>query len=127
MNPLLEELKVNPAFILTAETYRLRLSFQELFLQPKTRAANYLATWLDAAIESGVQAIEEVEETFFKMRDNILSWFDNRVSNGILEGLNSELQSARNRARGYANPNHMILKSYLLQDKVNLTPEQIRP
>ena len=59
------------------------------------------------------------------MRDKILSWFDNRVSNGILEGLNSVLQSAKNRARGYANPNHMILMSYLLHGKLNLTPQAI--
>ena len=122
---LLEELKASPAFAQTAEAYRLRLAFQELFLQPKNRAADYLAAWLDAAYDSGVRAIEDVAETFFKMRDKILSWFDNRVSNGILEGLNSVLQSAKNRARGYANPNHMILMSYLLHGKLNLTPQAI--
>ncbi len=122
---LLDELKVSPAFAQTAEAYRLRLAFQELFLQPKKHAADYLAAWLDAAYDSGVRAIEDVAETFFKMRDKILSWFDNRVSNGILEGLNSVLQSAKNRARGYANPNHMILMSYLLHGKLNLTPQAI--
>ena len=122
---LLDELKVSPAFEQTAEAYRLRLAFQELFLQPKKDAEHYLATWLDAAYDCGVRAIEDVAETFFKMRDKILSWFDNRVSNGILEGLNSVLQSAKNRARGYANPNHMILMSYLLHGKLNLTPAQI--
>ncbi len=122
---LLDELKLSPAFAQTAEAYRLRLAFQELFLQPKKDAADYLAAWLDAAYDCGVRAIEDVAETFFKMRDKILSWFDNRVSNGILEGLNSVLQSAKNRARGYANPNHMILMSYLLHGKLNLTPQAI--
>jgi transposase len=123
---LLDELRVSPAFAQTAEAYRLRLAFQELFLQPKNNADHYLATWLDAAYDCGVRAIEDVAETFFKMRDKILSWFDNRVSNGILEGLNSVLQSAKNRARGYANPNHMILMSYLLHGKLNLTPDHLR-
>jgi len=122
---LLDELKARPAFAQTAEAYRLRLAFQELFLQPKKDAEHYLATWLDAAYDCGVRAIENVAETFFKMRDKILSWFDNRVSNGILEGLNSVLQSAKNRARGYANPNHMILMAYLLHGKLSFTPEDI--
>ena len=60
-----------PAYSQTAEAYRLRLAFQDLFNQPKTKAARYLATWLDAALESGVKAIEDVAETFFKMRDKI--------------------------------------------------------
>jgi transposase len=121
----LEELQVSPAFAQTAEAYRLRLAFQDLFRQSKQDASHYLATWLDAALESGVRAIEDVASTFFKMRDKILSWFDHRISNGILEGLNSVLQSAKNRARGYANPKHMILMSYLLHGKLNLSHQAI--
>lgn len=122
---LLGSLQLSPAFLQTAEAYRLRLAFQELFQQPKSGAAHYLATWLDAAYDCGVKAIEDVAVTFFKMRDKILSWFDARISNGILEGLNSVLQSAKNRARGYANPNHMILMSYLLHGKLTLTPQAL--
>jgi transposase len=114
------------AFAKTAEAYRLRLSFQELFRQPKEEAAHFLATWLDAAYDSGVKAIENVAVTFFKMRDKILAWFQDRVSNGLLEGLNSVLQSAKNRARGYANPDHMILMSYLLHGKLDLSAQALR-
>jgi transposase len=121
----LERLRLSPAFAGTAEAYRLRLAFQELFLQPKDTASNYLATWLDAAYDCGVRAVEDVAVTFFKMRDNILSWFESRVSNGVLEGLNSVLQSAKNRARGYANPKHMILISYLLHGKLVLTTQAL--
>lgn len=122
---LLGDLLVDESFAKTAEAYRLRLAFQELFLQKKSRAAHYLATWLDAAYDSGVRAIEHVAETFFKMRDKILAWFEDRVSNGILEGLNSVLQSAKARARGYANPKHMILMSYLLHGKLDLSSQAL--
>jgi transposase len=121
----LEELQASPAFAQTAEAYRLRLAFQDLFRQTKQDAPHYLATWLDAAYDCGVRAIEDVATTFFKMREKILSWFESRVSNGILEGLNSVLQSAKNRARGYANPKHMILMSYLLHGKLNLSTQAI--
>lgn len=119
-------LLLDEAFAKTSEAYRLRLAFQELFNQKQSRAAHYLATWLDAAYDSGVRAIERVAVTFFKMRDKILAWFDDRVSNGILEGLNSVLQSAKARARGYGNPKHMILISYLLHGKLDLSPQALQ-
>lgn len=122
----LQALMGGPAYSQTSEAYRLRLAFQDLFNQSKRKAPRYLATWLDAALESGVKAIEDVAETFFKMRDKILAWFEHRVSNGILEGLNSVLQSAKNRARGYGNPKHMILMSYLLHAKLDLTPAALK-
>jgi transposase len=122
----LSALQGQAVFTKTAEAYRLRLAFQELFHQPLSKASHYLATWLDAALDSGVGAIEEVAQTFFQKRDLILNWFKHRVNNGILEGLNSVLQSAKNRARGYGNPDHMILMSYLLHSKLNLDPRQIQ-
>ena len=122
----LQALVEGPAYGQTAEAYRLRLAFQDLFNQSRRKAPHYLATWLDAALESGVKAVEDVAETFFKMRDKILSWFDHRISNGVLEGLNSVLQSAKNRARGYANPKHMILMSYLIHGKLELSPDALR-
>lgn len=122
----LQGLLDGPAYSKTAEAYRLRLAFQDLFNQSKRRAGHYLATWLDAALECGVDAVEDVAETFFKMRDKILAWFEHRISNGILEGLNSVLQSAKNRARGYGNPRHMILMSYLLHGKLDLSPNALK-
>ena len=122
----LSELQGREAFADTSEAYRLRLAFQELFEQTKPRAAKYLASWLDATLECGIKAMEDVAETFFKMRDKILSWFDSRVSNGLLEGLNSVLQSAKARARGYGNPKHMILMSYLLHGKLDLNKEALK-
>ncbi len=119
-------LRTDVAYAKTAEAYRLRLAFQELFHQPPAKAHNYLADWLNAALNSGVEAIEKVAETFFQKRDLILNWFKHKVNNGILEGLNSVLQSAKNRARGYGNPNHMILMSYLLHGKLELDVKSIK-
>lgn len=115
----LQTLQEDPAFAKTAEGYRLRLAFQELFMVKERVAEFRLNEWLDEALSCGVQAIEKVAQTFFQKRELILSWFKNRVSNGILEGINSVLQSTKNRARGYANPKHMILVSYLLHGKLD--------
>jgi len=117
----LRRLRQEPAFAKTAEAYRLRLAFQEVFTVESGNAERILDAWLDAALDCGVVAVERVAESFLKAKDMILSWFQNRISNGILEALNSVLQSAKRRARGYANPNHMILVSYLMHGKLELS------
>lgn len=123
----LGRLRQEPAFAKTAEAYRLRLAFQEVFSVESRSAERALDAWFDAALDCGVVAVERVAESFLKAKDKILSWFQNRISNGVLEGLNSVLQSAKRRARGYANPNHMILVSYLMHGKLPLSePHQTR-
>ncbi|RIJ99863.1 MAG: hypothetical protein DCC46_06005, partial [Armatimonadetes bacterium] len=47
-----------------------------------------------------------------------LRWFETRISNGFLEGLHSVLQAAKNKARGYSNPQNLIAMSYLLHGKL---------
>ena len=116
----LQALVDGPAYGQTAEAYRLRLAFQDLFNQSKTKAPHYLATWLDAALECGVRAIEDVAETFFKMRDKILSWFDHRISNGILEGLNSVFSAVRRKARGYRSVQTLITMLYFTAARLRL-------
>ena len=44
----------------------------------------------------------------------ILRWFSTRLSNGLLEGLNSLFQAARAKARGYRSLKYGILAFYLV-------------
>jgi Transposase len=45
--------------------------------------------------------------------DGILAWHASHLSNGLLEGINSLIQAAKARARGYRNKNKMITIIYL--------------
>ena len=47
------------------------------------------------------QAIKHVAKTIKRHWDGILHWKDSQINNGILEGLNSILKSAKRKARGY--------------------------
>lgn len=38
----------------------------------------------------------------------VLSWFNSRISNGLLEGTNSLLQAGKVKARGYRNKANFI-------------------
>ena len=51
--------------------------------------------------------------------DGILRWFTSRLTNGLLEGLNSLIQAAKSRARGYRTTTNLIAMIYLLGAKLN--------
>jgi len=50
----------------------------------------------------------------------VIAWHTNRLSNGLLEGINSLIQAAEARARGYRNKNKMITIIYLTAAKLQL-------
>jgi transposase len=52
--------------------------------------------------------------TFREQKSAILRWFSTRISNGLLEGLNSLFQAARAKARGYRSLKYGILAFYLV-------------
>ena len=50
--------------------------------------------------------------------DGILHWKDSQINNGILEGLNSILQAAKRKARGYKFK-HFKTIAFLVTGKLN--------
>ena len=52
--------------------------------------------------------------------DGLIAWHASRLNNGLLEGINSLVQAAKARARGYRNKNKMITIIYLTAAKLQL-------
>ena len=55
-----------------------------------------------------------------KARDGILAWFDSRISNGLIEGINSLVQAAKAKARGYRNNRTLKAVTYMVAGKLDL-------
>ncbi|XPS84117.1 uncharacterized protein Dvar_21350 [Desulfosarcina variabilis str. Montpellier] len=51
--------------------------------------------------------------------DGVLRWFESRINNGILEGINSLIQAAKARARGYRTERALTTMIYLIAGKLN--------
>ena len=47
-----------------------------------------------------------------------MNYFDLRLTNGVLEGINSIIQAAKSRARGYRSTENFITIIYLLAGKL---------
>ena len=104
---------------LLGEGYRLKQLFAEFWeLRDREAAESYLAYWCDIADESGIQPFRKAANTIRAHWSGIINYIESRINNGILEGLNSKIQLAKKRARGYRNTKNFINMIYFTCGKL---------
>ena len=103
----------------SVEAYVHKLNLQNVYFATlRTEAEGLLRHWYQEASASTLYLIQKVARTVKEHWDGILSHFDSRLTSGFLEGINSLIQSAKSRARGYRNPQNMITIAYLIAGKL---------
>ncbi|HHD92454.1 MAG TPA: ISL3 family transposase [Candidatus Portnoybacteria bacterium] len=101
------------------EGYRLKQLFKDFWdIQDKEDAEGYLAFWCDIAMESGIFPFQKTVNTIKAHWSGIINYIESKINNGILEGLNSKIQLAKKRARGYKNIDNFINMIYLVCGKL---------
>lgn len=108
------------AQLATARALRWREDFQAFYDQHPSYAPEYLHSWCAGAKHSRLQPIKDFVDLVRRHWDGIIAWHESRVSNGLLEGMNSLIQAAKARARGYRNKDKMITIAYLVAGKLPL-------
>lgn len=114
----LEEIKLKDRNLKTMRAYQIRLNFQDFWNQPSELAEPYLKKWYYWATHSRIEPIKEAAYTIKRHWHGVLNWFRSQINNGILEGINSMIQAAKARARGYRNTDYLITMIYLLNGKL---------
>ena len=104
----------------TVRAYNWALRFDAVYELTGTEAEHYLRAWLRGAVHSRLQPIIDFAHLLEDHWAGILRWFESRVSNGLLEGLNSLVQAAKRRTRGYRSTRNYIAMIYLTVGKLNL-------
>jgi transposase len=105
----------------TARAYQIRLTFQELYQQRSLKAgAAFLKRWYFWATHSRLPPMIEAAHTVKRHWDGILRWLDSRIANGLIEGINSLVQAAKAKARGYRSTRNLKAMVYLLTGKLAL-------
>ena len=80
----------------------LRETFQQIYTAPTNVSfERLLKKWYYWATHCRLEPIKRVAKTIKKHWDGILQWKKSQINNGILEGLNSVVQAAKRKARGY--------------------------
>jgi transposase len=104
----------------TARAYQIRLAFQDLYHQPSAEAgAGFLKKWYFWATHSRLAPMIDAARTVKHHWHGILRWCD-RIANGLIEGINSLVQAAKAKARGYRSTRNLKAIVYLLAGKLDL-------
>lgn len=111
----------------TAKAYAIKTMFQDLYDQPPEEALGWFKRWYFWATHSRIPQIISVAQTLKASYEGIMRWFESGLTNGFMEGINSLVQSAKARARGFQSARKMKVVIYLLLSKLNFQLPSILP
>ena len=98
----------------TARAYQMKLNLQHFWSIPDRETAEvYLKKWYFWLTHSKLEPMINVAKTIKKHWDGIMNYIDFKITNGLMEGLNSIVQTLKRSARGYRNTDNFILMIYL--------------
>lgn len=113
-------IKLKDTNLQTARAYRLRIAMQDLWSYPTIFADLYLSDWLNWAVRSQLEPMINVAKSIKAHQEGILRWFHTKMTNGLLEGLNSLVQAAKRKARGYRTTSNFIAMVYAVANKLDI-------
>jgi transposase len=99
----------------TAKVYQMKLVFQDIYnnIKDPKEAEAALKKWLMWADRSRLEPIRKFSKTVKNHWDGIMRYFTSRLTSGVMEGLNSRIQTIKRRARGFRNLDNFISLIYL--------------
>jgi transposase len=107
----------------TVRAYELALRFETFYeLDDPDAAEEYLRRWIEEVDTSALKPLAGFARMLEDHWLGVTRWHHSRVSNGLLEGLNSLIQAAKRRARGYRTNRNYIAMIHLVAGKLNAGP-----
>lgn len=115
--------KLKDMDLATGRAYRMKISLQKMWSRSFIISDIYFNEWYNWAIRSQLEPMIEVAKSLKKHQDGILRWFITKMTNGLLEGVNSLVQAAKRKARGYRSNDNLIAMAYATVNKLDLIRE----
>ncbi len=101
--------------------YRLLMVISKIYdYGDKQMADFYFDLWYEDVGRYGAPEMKRAADSLMNRKEDILRWYDSRINNGIVEGMNTQFKLLIRRARGFTNVNHLIAMSYLLFSQLPL-------
>ena len=101
------------------EAYRLKELFNDLWEMPnKDAATEFLKQWCKEVEDAKIPAFMSFSKMVKAHWSGIIHFVETHITNGILESINSKIQLAKRRARGYRNIGNFINMIYFLCGKL---------
>jgi transposase len=91
----------------TARAWALKEMLRDLWhYRRRGWAAKHFADWYQWAVRSRLPPVRRVASMLKGHLDNVLTYFDHRITNAVSEGLNNKIQAIKHNAFGYRNREH---------------------
>ena len=118
----LRELSLPSLNIKSVRALRIREAFQAIYsADTEEDFVLLLKKWYFWATHSRLDPIKSVAKTIKKHWDGVVEWKRSQISNGILEGLNSIVQAAKAKSRGFRTFKCFKIMVYLTTGKLDFT------
>jgi transposase len=106
----------------TVRAFHIRESFQEIYKsETKEEFVYKLSKWYSWARRCRLEPMKKAAKTIKEHWDGVVQWYDSRINNGVLEGLNSLIQSAKSKARGFKTFRNFKIIIYLVTGDLDFT------
>ena len=109
-----EREKLEQAFQLSPElkqAYELKEGFKEFYRRKNKRTAKeYLERWITGVKESGLKFLNKFAETVKEWKEEILNYFQTRVTNSFVEGMNNKIKLLKRIGYGFRNRQNFALR-----------------
>lgn len=117
----LDALKISKLNLKSIRALHIRENFQEIYNSYSIEDFEIkLKKWYFWATHSKLKPIVSAAKTIKTHWAGVLRWWSSKINNGILEGLNSVIQAAKSKARGYKLIQNFKTIAYLLAGDINL-------
>jgi transposase len=73
---------------------------------------SFLHEWCDWAAQSGIRQMITLGKTLLSHAAGILSWWDHRINNGRMEGINNKIKTLLRQTYGLRDERYFVLKLY---------------
>jgi hypothetical protein len=80
---------------------------------------SFLKRWYFWATHSRLKPVIDAARTIKRHWDGILRWFDSKIANGLIEGINSLVRATKAMTRGYRSIRNLKTMAYLLAGKLD--------
>ena len=101
--------------------YRLKILFDDFWdMENAEQAERFLDDWCAQVDQSTLAPFQKFVATLRAHWYGITNYTEPKMNNGILEGLNTKIQLAKRRARGFRNVDNLITMIYLIATDISL-------
>ena len=89
------------------EAHILKEEFRRIFEEgDRQKASLLLEEWIKRVTERGLKSFEKFLITLSNWKESILNYFDGKVTNGFVEGMNNKIKLIKRKGFGFTNHKH---------------------